>query len=153
MKIQVNVNLGTVPQRLKNLKELRGFKRGLHAAGIHLQSKIRVYPPVSRRKAVFTSDAHRRAFFAMLKRGKINVPYRRGQSPSSQRLASRWAVSRRNGGLSVVVGNNATYARRVQGDRQTAYHKKTGWKTISDVAKAERPTVVRIIQREIKKSI
>lgn len=153
--IQVRVHLGQVPQLIKKLNELDGYKRGLHLAGLHLQNKIRQYPRVSRRPQPFRTAKQRRAFFAMLQSGRIVVPYVRGSNPRSERLAQRWAVSRSQDGLTVTVGNNASYASRVQGiaGQQSKYHSVTGWKRIDEVAKSEGAKVREIISDEIRRDL
>lgn len=151
--VSIKVKLGKTKDLLKRLDQLNGYKRGLHLAGLHLQSRIRKYPPVSRRKQGFTSDRQRRGFFAKLKSGEIDVPYRRGMSSRSERLGQRWAVSRSSDGFSVTVGNNASYANLVQGYKQSLYHKRTGWKRFDDVAEKESRTVQKIIRDNLKQDL
>lgn len=153
MSMVIRVDLGRLPVVMKQLQQMKGYKKGLHAAGLHIQGELRRYPPVSRRKMIFVSAKQRRGFFARLKSGQIDVPYFRGISRASERLGARWAVDTSNGGLTVQVGNNARYANLVQGSEQIAYHKKTGWKTIFTVAKESGPRVQQIIARYVEDDI
>lgn len=76
----------------------------------------------------------RAGFFYHLNQGNIQVPYRRGTSPGSEKLGQSWNVRMSNQGFRAVVGTNVSYAQLVQGNaRQTAYHKQTGWPTPDDV--------------------
>jgi len=131
--------------KIETIEDLEFVKAGMVAAGKHIKGIMRAYPPVSRRPQPFVSDKQRRGFFAKLRSGEIEVPYRRGQSPGSQTLGRRWAQSARDGGLTQVIGNNAGYASLVQGPEQTQYHKQTGWKTTKQVAEEERETVTNFI--------
>src|SRR5690348_5011101 len=65
----------------------------LAEAATLVKSKAASYPPQpSGRKQPFTSDRQRRGFFAKLRAGEIEVPYRRGSSPGSQKLGAQWFV-------------------------------------------------------------
>jgi hypothetical protein len=85
------------------------------AAAAEGQDRIAQYPPVRRRKVTFVSDKQRRAFFARLRSGEIEVPYRRGTSPGSQTLGRRWHI-RPSGQINHVLTNDASYAPLVHGD-------------------------------------
>lgn len=103
------------------------------AAAAEGQDRIAAYPPVRRRKMVFVSVKQRRAFFARLKHGEIEVPYRRGTSPGSETLGRRWHI-RPSGQIGHVLTNDASYAPLVHGaDDQAAYH-KGNWKTDEGLA-------------------
>lgn len=64
----------------------------------------------------------------------------RGGAPvfGSEDLGLRWGMETRKTpiGYLGVLGNPVTYASLVQGEKQTSYHKETGWITILDAAKA-----------------
>jgi hypothetical protein len=145
----VTVTKSPMPRLLSGVGQLSGFKRGLMAAGLHLKGKMAIYPPRKRMAMGFVSAKQRKFFFWALRTGRIEVPYRRGLSPNSERLAQRWTAVQR--GLSTIVGNNASYAPYVQGNRQSAYHKRVGWKTARDVLKAEKTRLLAIIVAELKK--
>lgn len=60
---------------------------------VHLRSKLAPYPPRSSRpQAHLWTRQQRREFFAKLRAGEIEVPYRRGQSPGSENLGKRWRI-------------------------------------------------------------
>jgi len=126
--------------RLKSLEQMRNVKNAIIEASYDLKDKIATYPPRSSRPNWMLKGNSERArrmragFFAKLRSGEIEVPYRRGASPGSERLGARWAVSTENSGWRGVVGNNASYARLVQdSEKQTGYHRGTGWITTNQV--------------------
>lgn len=132
-------------------KYRRAISTGLRAGAVHVKGKIAVYPPSpSGRSQPFKTDRQRRGFFAKLRSGEIEVPYRRGQSPNSEALGRRWTtgMARWN---EAVVGNNASYGEIVQAkDKQSRFHGTTGWKTIEEVANNESDDVLRRVQGAVK---
>ena len=101
-------------------------------AGVDESSKyaievLRKYPPqrsVSRKAAygvTFFSAKQRRFFFAALRDGRINVPYRRTQT-----LRKGW---RQVGtGRTSFIANETPWADLVMGAGQSRHAKKIGWK-------------------------
>jgi hypothetical protein len=128
----------TIPPELTRLLSgpqlqvaMRAATKAAAAVG---QDRIAKYPGVRRRKMVFASDRQRRGFFARLRSGAIEVPYRRGSSPGSETLGRRWHI-RQHGAIGHVLTNDASYAPLVHGaDTQAAYH-KGNWKTDEGLAK------------------
>lgn len=152
--MSMNVNYGGFDRALVQMLRGNGLRRGLRAAALYLRGKFATYPPVSRRPvAQFWGDKQRRGFFAALNAGDIEVPYRRGTSPNSERLAARWAVTGSVGGLRQTIGNSASYVNLVQGDDQSVYHRITGWKTVEDIVRDERAEVGRIVDREVARDL
>lgn len=144
----------------KKLGNLQPVKVGIKAAGEHVEGKVKQYPPRNRpsRKSVygqsFVSDRQRKAFFAGLRDGSIEVPYRRGQSPGSQGHAKRWNTRLRNHGLTAIVGNNSSYGPLLQdADQQSRYMKAVGWKTTERVMEEERKMVNKIIRDQVRKAL
>lgn len=127
------------------------ISNALMAGGLRFKGILATYPSHTPRAMPMT-PAQRRGFFARLRSGAIQVPYRRGQSPGSQALGRRWAVSR-NGNMSVTVGNNATYAALVQGGSQTGYHRVTGWKTAQQAWDDNAQTIVRDIREAVGRGL
>src|SRR3990172_8391206 len=121
------------------------------AAAEHVKGQIQTYPRARRGPQPFKTEKQRRGFFAKLKAGVIDVPYRRGISPNSQRLDAKWCVSMLSD-LRASIVNTATYARLVH-DRtqQSRYHEETGWKTAQDVAEA--PAVLPAVERILQKTV
>lgn len=98
------------------------------------QDRIAKYPPPSRKKMTFVSDRQRRGFFARLRSGEIEVPYRRGTSPGSETLGRRWHI-RPHGTIGHVLTNDASYAGLVHGATEQAAYHKGNWKTDEGLAR------------------
>jgi len=135
----------------------KGARVGLKAAALHVQGELKNTKPSAsgaHRPQGFKTDRQRRGFFARLRSGQIQVPYRRRMSPGSQDLTHSWTQRAEQRGMRQVIGTNVSYARFVQGpNRQTNYHRRTGWKTSAQILQAERAliegSVAQIIEREI----
>jgi hypothetical protein len=146
-------------KKLDDLRQLRKVHAGIRAAGMYVKGKIATYPRYMRGSiplsAVggFKSDKHRRGFFAKLNAGEIEVPYRRGQSPGSEDLANKWTSKYDQNKFEAVVGNNASYARFVQGDKQTKMMKMIGWQTVDQVAEKETKRVQEYVFEAVKRAI
>ena len=144
--------------KFDKIGQLDGVKAAMKNAGDHLKGEISIYPG---RKHVtiqsmggWKSDKQRRFFFAALRSGDIQVPYRRGQSPGSEDLGQRWTVATRKQGLEVIVGNNASYGPFVQShDGQSKMMKVIGWKTDQQVLDENKGKVVEYIRDAIVKII
>lgn len=120
--------------------------RGATMAGaLTALSYIKPYPEKNRpsRSSVYgqtwQSAKQRRYFFFALRKGVIQVPYRRGLSPGSQRLGRSWTAKHVDD-TSVAIGTNVTYARMVKDEQQqTRYMKAVGWTTIQqDIERGKR---------------
>ncbi len=150
--VGVTVKMGRVPELMKKLQAGSGFKTGAKTAFVHLKGKIARYPPRSSRPvAQYWTKKQRQGFFYHLNNGDIDVPWTRGLSPKSERLAQRWEVS--GDGFGTVLRNSASYAPLVHGRKQAAYHKETGWKTVDTVIAEERQPMRRIIFNEVKRDL
>jgi len=137
--------------KLKRLINLQAYRHGMQAAAEHVKGQVATYPRVRRGPQPFKTDKQRRGFFAKLKAGVIDVPYRRGISPSSQRLDTKWFVFMLSD-LRASIVNSATYATLVHDRRhQSRYHQETGWKTAQDVA--EDPAVLSAVERILQKTV
>lgn len=140
---------------LERVRRLRGARKGLAAAAVHIKSQFATYPPrrTVTRKSVygrsFASDAQRRFIFAAIRRG--DIPYTRGINRTSEALGRRWTVEARRGGLEQVVGNNASYAEYVQGDRQSKLMAAMGWERVDVIVKREARTVQRIVDYYVER--
>jgi hypothetical protein len=137
--------------KLRKLEQLQALAPTIKAGGLHAKRYLMKYPARVTQKVEFKSDKQRRYFFWALKKGIIEVPYRRGQSPGSETLGKKWGIKVEHGGLTVRVGNLASYGPLVQDrDRQTAMHRKTGWPTVQDVAEQQGPVIVMMIMKKIR---
>lgn len=159
------IEIQGLDELLKGLRSLSGrglrtaIRRASQAIGEEVKGRMMRYPP--RRygvKAVFASRKQRGFFFAALREGRIEVPYRRGQSPGSQDLKNKWVVQARDDGA--VVGTPVGYAPLVQSAReQTEMHRGTGWVTdeqvVAEVSKSDisERIVVAAVLNEVEKRL
>ena len=154
----IRIEADDLLRKLTTLAQFRQVKAAMRNAGIFIRGKIATYPGARHGPAIPGAKSwgarQRRGFFAKLRSGEIEVPYRRGASPGSERLGAKWTTEARNNGMTVIVGNNASYARLVQdADKQTRYHKMTGWITTDEVMQKYGPTVVKYVRDAIQQEI
>ena len=142
-------------RKCEKIGKLDVIKAGMKEAADHVKGKLGKsnYPPRKYLPQPFKTDKSRRFFFAALKDGRIQVPYRRGQKPMSEDLGLSWTIKARKGGLQQVVGNNVSYGPLVQGDEQSGYMKAIGWKNTDQIAKAESAAVNKILSETINKAL
>lgn len=119
------------------------------AVATEAQTWISTYPPARHGKQPFKTAKQRRGFFAKLRSGAIQVPYRRGTSPGSQQLGRKWRIIPQGKGC--LLTNSASYAALVHAAaEQSAYHKATGWRTDEAVkAYIEGSDVARVAAEQI----
>lgn len=146
--------------KVDTLAKLEMVGGALLAGGAHISGAMQVYPPATRptRASVygqaFQSDRQRRFFFAAMRKGLIQVPYRRGQSPGSRNMKQGWTVAASNNGLTVEIGNIAPYGPLVQGaGTQSRYMAAVGWRTEQAVLDREAPAVVELLHDAIEKAV
>ena len=143
--------------RARILNAVPGIKSGVKAATVHIEGKAKVYPP-----ATLANQPK------LYQSGSWNTWYERGWGSkwalaggawhgkkSSEQLQQRWATRFENDGLTGIVGNNASYATYVMGERedQAKALKNIGWKSIEDIADEERDTVLNFIKEHIDKAL
>ena len=154
----ISIDAADLIRKITTLQQLRHVKAAMKTAGLYLKGKASVYPASRSGPAIPSADKwgakQRRGFFAKLRSGEIEVPYRRGSSAGSERLGAKWTVSTSNGGMTVTVGNDTSYGKLVQDpEDQTAYHAKTKWKTTTQIMEKENDAVVKFVLDAIKRSI
>lgn len=147
------MDLGGLAQALARAGRSTGFKAGLAAAAVELAGEMKRYPPVRRGPQPFKTRKQQRAFFAMLKSGEIDVPYRRGMSRNSKKLGQSWTTQASNQGFTQTVGTAVSYAKWVVGTSQSGYHKQTGWKRVDVVAREFERRAVSIISARIAREL
>lgn len=159
---------------VKTIGDMKPVRDSIKVAAIHLKGKMAVYPakkrpslasvygkqpltimawgrPVTVLSPFKTAKQHM-YFFAALRKGTLDVPYRRGESAGSETFGRRWNVQTENYGMRAVVGNNASYGPLLMDDeQQTLYAKAVGWKTVQAIMRAERDTVTEIVTYGFRK--
>lgn len=148
---QVSVDIEGIEglnSKLQRLIRRGAYKRGLKAGGVHVKGKIASYPD----KAGVRQQGDPRGWY---ERGYGSKWMRRDGSiagrKTSETLGRKWTVSQ--DGLKTIVGNNVSYGQYVQSEQWQARIHKNRWKTIEEVAKKERETVVKLIKQEVDKDL
>lgn len=70
-----------------------------------------------------------------------------GGRRTSENLSKKWGIVVR--GSQVQIGNTASYAEYVQGEKQAGFHASRGWKKLQDVAEQRLPEVVDALRKQI----
>ena len=102
----------------------------------------------------YATAAQKRAYWAKVRSGEIS--HGPGGYRRSGTLARKWTteVSNTPGGVRGEIGNNAIYARYVQGAaRQQAFHKASGWATDVSVLRATEQDRNRVWQAAIRREL
>lgn len=94
-----------------------------------LQPALRNAPPARHARQPFKSTKQRRAFFAMLRRGQIRVPYVRTGTATNM---AKWPISYTADGLSRSGAFPYADLLRTRG-KQAAYH-AGNWKDLDSIA-------------------
>lgn len=126
------------------------LKRATHASVKLLRARLAKYPGKSTGKATFVSDKQRRFFFAALRQGSIQVPYRRTGT-----LGRKWTskVTFTDNDVMGFAGNTAPYAPLVQGFGTQARIHAGNWQTDQLVADESRDEVLGIFASEISRAM
>lgn len=111
-----------------------------------LKKRLANYPGKSTGHIEFKSDKQRRFFWAALREGKIQVPYRR-----SGTLGRRWTarVNVLTDDVAGIVGNTTPYAPFVQGAGKQAGIHQGNWQTDQDVVDESRDEITGFFADEI----
>jgi hypothetical protein len=147
----VTMDLKQIEDLARALDLLPAFVAGVQAGALHVKGVIAQYPPGTEAN---TPGPYPKRWYVRgygpqwaLKGGGV------GKLHTSETLGRRWTIAKRDGGLGAVVGNNASYAREVQGDKQQRWHKAHGWKRVDEVAASEQQAVTDIINDSIGEEI
>ncbi len=125
--------LNALQRKLSQAQFERAVSTGLKTAAVELKGRLAEYPPRIPGAVDFVSDRQRRYFFYALRAGIIEVPYRRGTSPGSERFGQSWTVKSRDW-HTVVVGNDTSYGPYLMDpDEQSFFHFEGNWKTTDQV--------------------
>ena len=85
------------------LGKMEDVKDAIQVGATHIKGKVAKYPPQKHVSIAsiggWKSIKQMKWFFAALSKGEIDVPYRRGQSATSEDLGQRWTIRERNKGF------------------------------------------------------
>jgi len=128
------------------------LRRPMQRAVFALQADVAKYPAqyAGHPAFHFVSERQRRWFFAALRQGRIQVPYRRTGT-----LGRSWTTKIEGfaGEMRGIVGNVREYARWVQ-DRERQYYLHAGrWPTIQDVVEKRKDQIVEDFRRAVEEAL
>lgn len=115
-----------------------------------MERKVKEYPPykyVSRREAYgvpFFTVKQRRWFFAALRSGELDLPYKRTNT-----LKENWNVTVTGKGQ-LRLSNDTAYSGQVQGARQSRMMTRIGWQTIDQYLKKYDGEIGRVMLKRVK---
>lgn len=119
----------------------------------YLQNVFRTYPPrksVTRRAAygvTWFSDKQRKWFFAALRSGEIDVPYKRTQA-----LRNSWRIIGK-GEDKILVSENEAAVWTMSDEKQSRHERMVGWKTVSTIIKERASQIERRLQAAADKAM
>ena len=153
MTASITVDVSEVVKKLDPAELEKALEIALGEGAKHIRNEARRYPPQSHKPMQWKSAKQRRWFFANLREGNIEVPYRRGQSPGSEKLGSSWNIrtENRGGNIKAIIGTPASYAPYVMDERRQAAYHKGNWKTIQSIAKDQANTVKRFVEQSLER--
>lgn len=147
MSPTVTIEIRGLDRLQRKFGELRGarwMKGVLVALGSDAKSNLAVAPGPVSHPIRWASERQRRWYFAMRRERGLPIGYTRESDPMSERLLGGWNQAVSADGLTVTVGNRASYGRFVMDENyQQGMHKDTGWRTIQQVAKGIAPELRR----------
>lgn len=147
-----SVTIEGLDDLLLRLEKISGGSRvlrdGMERAADRVKGKLQSYPKASGKSQPFKTDQSRRWFFANLREGKISVPYERTMT-----LSHKWTTEVSGDGSQAKIGNNAPYAKLVQGrDDQVAYH-KGNWQTAEETLDDNKKNIVDELRAVIQSAL
>ena len=145
----IYIDVKDIARIAKKLDVMPVFKSGIFAAGTYLKGVLREYPgsSIANSPKPYPGRWYERGYGTRYVRKSGGI----GGRKTSETLGKRWTVKKENNGMTVIVGNNASYAKWVQGhNTQARFHKSRGWKTTGDVADQESNKAVDIVMQFIQ---
>ena len=133
------LGLDTLAGAIGQLQAMTVARDAMEEAVERVRTQIAVYPPPPHGyRMVWKSERQRRWFFAALRDGRIQVPYRRTMT-----LSRRWTteVIASPAEIRGIVGNITTYGPWVQSEANQATIHQGRWRTAERVAREMEPTV------------
>lgn len=149
MSISLN-GLEAVLKKLGKFATLDILEPPMERSLLKIEEKMKTYPspPASGEWAANTSPRQKRAFFALLRAGRI-------KGGRSGTLGRRWthAITRTGGGMEGRVGNNVPYAAWVQSARfQARFHQARWQNTDQSVLDSLRDEIIRDFEDALRKA-
>jgi hypothetical protein len=135
--------------KLEKLGKLSTVHAALKAGGTHIKGLMTVYPPetMANNPGNPSGQWYDRGWGVRYKGG--------GGRQTSEVLDSKWTLKYDKSKFEAVVGNNASYARFVQGVKgeQAKHMAGIGWKSIDTVAEEETKRVAEFVFDAVRRAI
>lgn len=112
----------------------------------------KTYPPggPGAPQAPYWTDKQRRFFFAALRDGRIEVPYRRGGT-GSERYGTQWYTEPVEYGTK--IGNRTRYGHWLGGEDQSQYMANRGWRKLKEATEEQLDKITKVYQAWVDKLI
>lgn len=141
------INVEGLRETLRSLKDFpKIVRRNIKAAGEQASDEIlntrglRNYPP--------ETDANRPPTPYYI-RGR-GTQYASGNKGNSERYGSQWRTTTR--GYTTTIGNRASYARHVGGERQARAMGRIGWRKLVEVGREKVAEITRIYSAWVERA-
>jgi hypothetical protein len=134
-------------KKLEKLGKMSKVHAGLRAAGMYVKGKIAIYPPATAANQPGSGSWYQRGWGIRYAGG--------GGKQTSEQLGKKWTSKYDKAKFEVIIGNNASYARFVQGPKgtQSKAMKKIGWTSIDTIAKEETKRVQEYVFEAVRRAI
>lgn len=134
--------------KLRKIQPPLLFRHTLRNAAEMIKGWVAEYPPSTVANDPGQERWYERGYGPRWLRSDGSVNGRR----TSQTLGRRWSTS--TSSTKATIGNNASYAPYVQGEKQQAwYHKKRNWRTIEDAVREKKDEVLEFLQEQVRRYI
>lgn len=137
----MNIDITGIEPLMAKLEQLRGLtwlKGVMTAALSDLKDWIAEYPPESDANIPYQRRWYQRGYGSKWMRRNGTV----GGRATSEQLGQKWTYKVDDDGHGGVVGNNASYAKWVQGPEQNRWHTRRGWRTTTQAVTEQGPKVI-----------
>ena len=144
----MNIDIQGIEPLMAKLEQLRGMAwlRGVMTGALSdLKNWIAEYPPSSEANIPYQRRWYQRGYGTRWTRKDGSI----GGRATSEQLGQRWTYRVDDNGRGGVVGNNASYAKWVQGPEQNRWHERRGWRTTQQAVTEQGPKVIDKIRAEI----
>jgi len=138
--------------KLGRLESVQLLRLPMHAATKLIYAEAIKYPGQTKKPFKFVSDKQRRYVIMAIRKGIIQVPYRRRKSSG---LAGSWVERVEDHGDSLVgiVGSSISYGPFVMSpDNQAQYH-QGNWQTTDDIVNTVANPISKLFQKTIDKAL
>jgi hypothetical protein len=142
------VGLDELMAAVGRLAAMTVVRDAMETAVERVRTQIAIYPPPpGGYRMVWKSERQRRFFFAALRDGRIQVPYRRTGT-----LGRRWTTKVSGSGGDIVgeVGNVTVYGPFVQSQAEQAQIHQGRWRTDEQVATMMAPSIQALFEAKLE---